>query len=254
MPLSNLKRLFRLLFDVELSETALGYSKLSECLQDSRVSGLCDVKLQGQGYIILPAQGSLVPCTSIGFSEGQVSKQPGNDECQATSGQCSRLLFRRGTSIQPLSLEVHDDAPVCSPKVAVQGSQQLMLVPQTPCPQTPFPPTPSPSAAYMQSLPRLLGRVHRSQPHPFGTLKVPGSVVPEMGKQPAQEVAKVAGRRSPVLRPREATDALPPTSPSVLGLLVQNTFLHAPLPPPTPLQAAARSRARSLPCVGTEHH
>merc|ERR1719384_1234926 len=55
MALSNIKRLFRAQFHVELSETALGYAKLSECLQDPRVRDLCDVKLQGQGYIIVPA-------------------------------------------------------------------------------------------------------------------------------------------------------------------------------------------------------
>merc|ERR1719491_2153790 len=56
MSLSNVKRLFRKQFHVELSETALGYAKLSECLQDPRVRDLCDVKLQGQGYTITPAK------------------------------------------------------------------------------------------------------------------------------------------------------------------------------------------------------
>merc|ERR1719384_2843389 len=64
MPLSNVKRLFRAQFHVELSETALGYAKLSECLQDPRVRDLCDVKLQGQGYTVVPvakqAQRSLI--------------------------------------------------------------------------------------------------------------------------------------------------------------------------------------------------
>merc|ERR550525_2290613 len=55
MPLSLVKRLFRAQFNVELSETALGYAKLSQCLQDPRVRDLCDVKLQGQGYTIVPA-------------------------------------------------------------------------------------------------------------------------------------------------------------------------------------------------------
>merc|ERR1719476_860960 len=54
MPLSNVKRLFRAQFQVELSETALGYAKLSECLQDPRVRDLCDVKLQGKGYTLVP--------------------------------------------------------------------------------------------------------------------------------------------------------------------------------------------------------
>merc|ERR1739844_482239 len=54
MPLSNIKRLFRAQFRIELSETALGYAKLSECLQDPRVHDLCEVKLKGHGYGIVP--------------------------------------------------------------------------------------------------------------------------------------------------------------------------------------------------------
>merc|ERR1740121_21407 len=50
--LSNLKKHFRFKFHVELSETALGYAKLSECLQDHRVQDFCDVRLQGRGYTI----------------------------------------------------------------------------------------------------------------------------------------------------------------------------------------------------------
>jgi len=52
--LSNWKRLFRSRFRQELSETALGHSKLSELLQDERLSDLCTVQLQGNGYVVVP--------------------------------------------------------------------------------------------------------------------------------------------------------------------------------------------------------
>eukprot|EP00930_Biecheleria_cincta_P032399 TRINITY_DN22494_c0_g2_i1.p1 TRINITY_DN22494_c0_g2~~TRINITY_DN22494_c0_g2_i1.p1 ORF type:complete len:719 (-),score=121.76 TRINITY_DN22494_c0_g2_i1:167-2263(-) len=53
VPLSNVKRLFRSKYQIELSETSLGHSKLSELLQDARFSDICEVQLQGQGYIVV---------------------------------------------------------------------------------------------------------------------------------------------------------------------------------------------------------
>jgi len=54
VPLSNIKRIFRTQFRHELSETSLGHSKLTELLQDSRLSGICTVRLQGHGYVVYP--------------------------------------------------------------------------------------------------------------------------------------------------------------------------------------------------------
>uniref|UniRef100_A0A7S0ZN17 HTH OST-type domain-containing protein n=1 Tax=Noctiluca scintillans TaxID=2966 RepID=A0A7S0ZN17_NOCSC len=59
VPLSNVKRLFRSRYRVELSETALGHAKLSELLQDPRLKDLCAVQLRGHGYVVVPLyQGS----------------------------------------------------------------------------------------------------------------------------------------------------------------------------------------------------
>eukprot|EP00441_Pelagodinium_beii_P028071 CAMPEP_0197660198 /NCGR_PEP_ID=MMETSP1338-20131121/50695_1 /TAXON_ID=43686 ORGANISM="Pelagodinium beii, Strain RCC1491" /NCGR_SAMPLE_ID=MMETSP1338 /ASSEMBLY_ACC=CAM_ASM_000754 /LENGTH=651 /DNA_ID=CAMNT_0043237501 /DNA_START=155 /DNA_END=2110 /DNA_ORIENTATION=+ len=55
IPLSNIKRLFRSRFHIELSETALGHSKLSELLQDPKLRDVCSVRLQGHGYVVGPA-------------------------------------------------------------------------------------------------------------------------------------------------------------------------------------------------------
>jgi len=54
VPLSNVKRLFRSLHQLELSETALGHSKLTELLQDSRFHDICTVQLQDRGYAVVP--------------------------------------------------------------------------------------------------------------------------------------------------------------------------------------------------------
>lgn len=54
VPLSTLKRLFRGRFRTELSETALGYTKLSDLLQDDRISDICSVRLLETGYAVLP--------------------------------------------------------------------------------------------------------------------------------------------------------------------------------------------------------
>jgi hypothetical protein len=54
VPLSNLKRLFRSRFHVELSETALGYTKISDLLQDPQLSDICYVQLLERGYVVWP--------------------------------------------------------------------------------------------------------------------------------------------------------------------------------------------------------
>jgi len=256
MPLSNLKRLFRVQFNVELSETALGHAKLSECLQDPRVRDLCDVRLQGQGYTIVPAQ-KPVARSLISLADSLcMSPEPTTLEVEATTVENSRLLGKRGGFIQPLSLEAIDSPPSSPTAAQAQGapaSLRATPLPLTPFPQTPFPPTPSPSAAYMRSLPRLLGRVHQPPMPAFCASKDLCSAMPLWGKQPLQEAAPLVGKQSPPVWPQsQGFDGLPPAMLSTFGLSVQNTFLHAPLPPPTPLQAGARFRARSLTWDGTD--
>jgi len=60
MPLSNVKRLFRSRFQLLLSETALGHAKLSELLQDPRLSDICSVRLKGNVYLVLPPESKKV--------------------------------------------------------------------------------------------------------------------------------------------------------------------------------------------------
>mmetsp|Transcript_30103 Transcript_30103/g.54913 ORF Transcript_30103/g.54913 Transcript_30103/m.54913 type:complete len:773 (+) Transcript_30103:115-2433(+) len=60
VPLSNMKRLFRSRYHLELSETSLGHSKLSELLQDFRLKDVCTVQLHGHGYMVVQVQPYMV--------------------------------------------------------------------------------------------------------------------------------------------------------------------------------------------------
>jgi len=73
IPLSNLKRLFRFKFRQELSETALGHSKLSELLQDERLSDLCGVQLKGSGYVVVPKMHKIGDAPSTPKHNGEVT-------------------------------------------------------------------------------------------------------------------------------------------------------------------------------------
>jgi hypothetical protein len=69
LPLSNIKRLFYSCFHVELSETALGYAKLSELLQDPRLQDLCTVRLQGNSYSVFPVTTTAPQKRSISIAD-----------------------------------------------------------------------------------------------------------------------------------------------------------------------------------------
>lgn len=78
VPISNVKRIFRSRFHVDLSETALGHSKLSELLQDPRISDVCKLKLNGRGYVVVPVELAsieklLLPGTTAARSSGDRS-------------------------------------------------------------------------------------------------------------------------------------------------------------------------------------
>jgi len=53
--LSNLKRLFRVHFERELSETALGHVRLLDLMRDSRLSDVCYLSVQGNGQTMVTA-------------------------------------------------------------------------------------------------------------------------------------------------------------------------------------------------------
>jgi len=270
VPLSNMKRLFRSKFNVELSETALGYAKVSELLQDSRVSDLCEVKLQGHGYVMVPAKPkakrSLISLADSLCMDKAVICLPSPTAAQIESGN---LLQKRAGFIQPLCMDEilsEESSPraAASPIPACTFAQPLLAT--TPA-RTPFPSTPSPTSTLAQSLPRLLGAMRR-KPQAVSIDGIKGACLGGEGLNSCAVAAKalvaqrsgmhlgdMAKGRTPgsrrARRPSgEQPWQLPPLTPSTLGnfgFSVQNTFIHAAMPPPTPMQVGSQHRARSLP-------
>jgi len=113
VPLSNVKRLFRSKYSVELSETSLGHSKLSELLQDKRFSDVCEVQLQGQGYIVVQVEktqalnntisiaDNLPPFQGFAF-DSPLTPVPDERVAESFMGEPRRLEF---CPDEPLNLE-----------------------------------------------------------------------------------------------------------------------------------------------------
>jgi len=108
MPLSNVKRLFRSRFHMELSETALGYSKLSELLTDTRLQDICTVQLHRQGYVVVPraAHAEVVPIEPVAWYNADV----GMPQCFAEA--CAATPH---TPRQPQALCVNETFEVAQP-------------------------------------------------------------------------------------------------------------------------------------------
>jgi hypothetical protein len=90
VPISTLKRLFRSRFHLELSETALGHTKLSDLLQDSRLKHLCHVELQERGYVMIPILKSVeeVSDSSTCIGDAETASASGSDVASACSAVC----------------------------------------------------------------------------------------------------------------------------------------------------------------------
>jgi len=108
-PLSNIKRLFRITYDVDLSETALGYAKLSELLQDARLKDLCSIRLQEQGYFVARRA---IDATSNPSALSVCSNSAVAEPCKVGLPPNSALR-ERARGLQPLQLE--EVSPVSSP-------------------------------------------------------------------------------------------------------------------------------------------
>jgi len=119
VPLSNVKRLFRSRFHLELSETALGHSKLSELLQDQRISDVCSVRLRGQGYVVAPLPREPQPKSQISLADS-ISSQGTDDSLAASSTKAAAVQgppaaagassFRqRAKGIRPLALDEEEE-------------------------------------------------------------------------------------------------------------------------------------------------
>jgi hypothetical protein len=113
------KRSFRSKFELELSETSLGYSKLSELLNSDCFKGICAVELQEYGYVVVGTtpEASSMTCNDFAsscidqeaFDEPRLKKYDGDDihtsVAQTSSGCCleaGQLVGHSLTGIAPL--------------------------------------------------------------------------------------------------------------------------------------------------------
>lgn len=79
IPMPNVKRLFRSRLGLELSETALGHSRVQDLLQDERLHDICEVQRQGvnNSYVVVRqrteviAQSDLMGAYGMSFSEAE---------------------------------------------------------------------------------------------------------------------------------------------------------------------------------------
>eukprot|EP00425_Heterocapsa_triquetra_P045759 CAMPEP_0195081278 /NCGR_PEP_ID=MMETSP0448-20130528/22769_1 /TAXON_ID=66468 /ORGANISM="Heterocapsa triquestra, Strain CCMP 448" /LENGTH=616 /DNA_ID=CAMNT_0040114291 /DNA_START=8 /DNA_END=1858 /DNA_ORIENTATION=+ len=197
IPLSNLKRVFRSRYGVELSETSLGYSKLSALFQDPRLHDLCSVRLQGHGYVVEPLRsvqpappGAVEPAVSSPHQPRTVTSPAKSSLTSPSAISIADSLAGVGPKMMRLRQEAAKDAAaslgararpapltledIMAPRARVGTPVQLQsyeyadfaaaaaaeaasLFPPTPAH---FPATPSPS--YALSLPRLLGNSQNS--------------------------------------------------------------------------------------------
>lgn len=231
IPLSNMKRLFRAKFHVELSETALGHSKLSELLQDPRLSDLCSVRLQGHGYVVVPV--SLSPPSRR--VENNLVGSVVDNVCRGKS------LRARAKWITPLSLE---DELAAKPSVAIRGMDEFGLADLgAGCPAL--------ESYGRESLPRLLGRcsngTHKDQEDKRGGAKVGqgvGLCITAIDDNMSAEPSVFVKPRMPPASP--TGPVLTPCTLGNLGFSVINGFIHGAIPPPTPVAGGAQ-RSCSLP-------
>lgn len=105
IPLSNLKRMFRGRCRVELSETSLGHSKLSELLRDERVSDLCCVRLHNQGYVLFPPGEASAPPSLICLADSLFGEPSGSTGAAASSSSSAGEVCRGRGKPAELSLD-----------------------------------------------------------------------------------------------------------------------------------------------------
>merc|ERR1719215_1776671 len=226
LPLSNIKRLFRAQFHVELSETALGYAKLSECLQDSRLHDLCEVKLKGHGYGIVPVKKSGQK-SLISLSDSLCVDPAPAAAAPPLFGGVQPGSFDGAAQANQLCVDVRLDGipetSYTSPKHAHQGCsmespQPRMLafdVEASPV-RSPFPPTPSPGPKEATSATRPTRRTSFAMmalaPSPVSVTPSPDARAaprspPSWAKEGTKSMSRLLGNMRS--KPQETKESVP---------------------------------------------
>lgn len=175
VPLSNIKRIFRSQFEIELSETALGHSKLSELLQDERLNDICTVRLLEQGYFVIPmfeicdsqSDGQGTESTAFSWADVEDDEVQTTDNDDEVTGFCGTPCWldevdqHKGVG---LSLNVNVE-PVGEPEsFAFSPCVHINVVHHNTFLHTATSPLVKATRQRSQSLPRSIGRTHLESP------------------------------------------------------------------------------------------
>jgi len=216
--LSNLKRLFRSDYNLELSETALGHAKLSELLQDVRLSDICTLELRGVGYVVIPTERPLKASTPPDASTTMV--------LQASATPAVLLATQPSTMQPPWAAEV----PMGMPSWTVMPFWYVDS-----------PPRSSEQLRSGEFLSPIPAPVHTDVPLYVSEASNQQCVVSQEGVDASEtaddqfpSVLSTLGQEGPVGRCPEWTS-------------VRSTFIHATLPPSTPPVDGKRRRSQSVP-------
>jgi len=108
VPLPNVKRFFCSRFNIQLSETMLGYSKVSDLLQDEHFHDICTIKLRGSSYVVVLVEKE--ERSIISLSEHLF---PCHDSCNPANADSEQLLQSNSCMDHdmPLTLEDADFTP-----------------------------------------------------------------------------------------------------------------------------------------------
>jgi len=221
VPLSNVKRIFRSQYKVELSETVLGYAKLSELLRDAFVSDLCIVELRQSGYVMIPRQEKFITRHEVDLSAAdQVTPRCGSDSEFTTSPKSDG--GKSDVTASPQS-----DSTV----TPMSGSS-----PVSDCSGSPKSDTSSP-----RRRPTLWVDLDDDTE---SVTEAPSSDPPSSDPPSYDpETKNLFGMSRWPLSPSKMSED------GCIGGMIQRTFIHHPPPPPTPSKGAAccsNSRIRSL--------
>jgi hypothetical protein len=165
VPLSNIKRICRSKYEIELSETTLGHSKLSDFLQDAQLADICTVKLLEQGYFVIP---------QFGLGDGSDS--------ETASSEASMFNF----DDEALQLELPDIAedscetpfwPDQMPRQSPAGAKWYSMSPRARMVQNTF--IHAPTTPLVQ-----MGRRSNSVPRNVGVCRSPLLRPPTAGRSP----------------------------------------------------------------------
>eukprot|EP00927_Polykrikos_kofoidii_P008664 TRINITY_DN13607_c0_g1_i1.p1 TRINITY_DN13607_c0_g1~~TRINITY_DN13607_c0_g1_i1.p1 ORF type:complete len:850 (+),score=168.28 TRINITY_DN13607_c0_g1_i1:93-2552(+) len=108
LPLSNVKRVLRSRYQVDLSETSLGHSTVSDLFKDDRMQDLCTIKLLDNGYFVFPVSGVVSTAQDDSSTTAAGSENGGGSEEATLKSESGSV----GDVVTPPSVAVDTGSPL----------------------------------------------------------------------------------------------------------------------------------------------